>query len=126
MIIALVLGLAVVPMWAFAKTATMLWAGGFLIQFMVQGAWGVIPAHNTDLTPDSVRGFKPGFAYQRGVLIAGTAPFIHSTLAEKHHMSYASVMAGTALVVFAVTATVVGLGPEKSGRKFGVVEAAAG
>ena len=46
--------------------------GAFLMQFMVQGAWGVIPAHITELSPDSVRGFLPGFAYQCGVLIAGS------------------------------------------------------
>ena len=31
------------------------------LQFLVQGAWGVIPAHLAELSPDSVRGFLPGF-----------------------------------------------------------------
>jgi len=122
-VLALVLGLAVVPMWAFARNAATLWAGGFLIQFMVQGAWGVIPAHITELAPDSVRGFLPGFAYQCGVLIAGTAPTIQARLVARHHVSYASVMAATAFTVFALTAIVAGLGREKSGRIFGVTPA---
>ena len=121
-VIALVLGLAVVPLWAFGENITTLWIGGFLIQFMVQGAWGVIPAHITELSPDSVRGFLPGFAYQCGVLIAGTAPYIQSRLTEEGHLPYANVMAVTALTVFAVTAIVAGLGTERSGRTFGATE----
>ena len=61
-----------IPLWAFSPTLGLLVAGAFLMQFMVQGAWGVIPAHITELSPDSVRGFLPGFAYQCGVLIAGS------------------------------------------------------
>ena len=52
------------------------------MQFMVQGAWGVIPAHFTELSPDSVRGFLPGFAYQCGVLLAGTVAYIEAVFAE--------------------------------------------
>src|SRR4029079_15444415 len=52
-----------VPLWAFAPTGNLvlLAVGGFMIQFMVQGAWGVVPAHLMELSPDSVRGFLPGF-----------------------------------------------------------------
>jgi len=46
----------------------LLTAGAFLMQFMVQGAWGVVPAHLSELAPDAVRGFLPGFGYQVGVL----------------------------------------------------------
>jgi SHS family lactate transporter-like MFS transporter len=69
MIIALVCAIAAVPLWAFAPSLTLLIVGAFLMQFMVQGAWGIIPAHLTELSPDSVRGFLPGFAYQCGVLL---------------------------------------------------------
>jgi hypothetical protein len=61
----------VIPLWAYAPNIALLILGAFLMQFMVQGAWGVIPAHITELSPDSVRGFLPGFAYQCGVLLAG-------------------------------------------------------
>jgi MFS transporter, SHS family, lactate transporter len=119
MVIALLLACCVVPMWAFSKTAVLLWTGGFLIQFMVQGAWGIIPAHISELSPDSVRGFLPGFAYQCGVLIAGTAPLIQSTLAEKYG-NYAAVMAVSAVAVFALAAVVTAVGRERRGEEFGL------
>src|ERR1051325_8302958 len=70
MIIALLCALVVIPLWAFSPSLGLLVLGGFLMQFMVQGAWGIIPAHLSELAPDSVRGFLPGFAYQCGVLMA--------------------------------------------------------
>ena len=73
-------------------------AGAFVMQFMVQGAWGVIPAHITELSPDSVRGFLPGFAYQCGVLLGGTVSYVEAVLAK--HFSYAHAMALTAVTVF--------------------------
>ena len=120
MIAALLLATLVVPMWAFARTPALLWAGGFLIQFMVQGAWGIIPAHISELSPDSVRGFLPGFSYQCGALIAGTAPTIQAALAEGRGWGYANVMAGTALIVFLLAILATAVGPERHGKPFGV------
>jgi MFS transporter, SHS family, lactate transporter len=117
MIIAFILAIACVPLWAYAPTVTLLVVGAFLIQFMVQGAWGIIPAHLSELSPDSVRGFLPGFAYQCGVLLAGSVAYIEATLAE--HTSYANAMALTALTVFTLAAIVVALGREKKGIQFG-------
>lgn len=117
MIIAFVCGIAVVPLWAYAPSVAVLVMGAFLIQFMVQGAWGIIPAHLSELSPDSVRGFLPGFAYQCGVLLAGSVAYIEAILAE--HTSYANAMALTAFVVFTLAAVVVALGPEKKGIEFG-------
>ena len=104
-------------MWAYAPTVTVLVIGAFLIQFMVQGAWGIIPAHLSELSPDSVRGFLPGFAYQCGVLLASTVPTIEAILAE--HTSYANAMALTALTVFTLAIIVVAVGREKKGIQFG-------
>ncbi|HSV33671.1 MAG TPA: MFS transporter, partial [Pyrinomonadaceae bacterium] len=67
MIIALFCAILVIPLWALSPALSLLLAGGFVMQFMVQGAWGIIPAHLTELSPDSVRGFLPGFSYQCGV-----------------------------------------------------------
>ena len=64
MVTALLLAILMIPLWAYAPTTALLVIGAFLMQFMVQGAWGVVPAHITELSPDSVRGFLPGFAYQ--------------------------------------------------------------
>lgn len=114
---ALVLGIFVIPLWAFAPSMALLVAGAFLMQFMVQGAWGVIPAHITELSPDSVRGFLPGFAYQCGVLIAGTVAYIEAVFAER--MSYSWAMSLTAVTVFSIGAAVAALGRERHGVAFG-------
>ena len=116
-VIALLLAMAVIPLWAFAPSLAVLIGGAFAMQFMVQGAWGVIPAHITELSPDSVRGFLPGFAYQCGALIAGTAAYLQARLAE--HTSYAAAMAVTVAVVCVGGAIVSARGPEKRGVVFG-------
>lgn len=117
MILAFALAIVVIPLWAFAPTLALLVAGAFLMQFMVQGAWGVIPAHITELSPDSVRGFLPGFAYQCGVLIAGSVAYIEAVFAER--TTYARAMALVAFVVFTVAAVIAGLGRERRGIAFG-------
>ena len=118
MIVALLLGLAVIPLWI-SPVLPLLWTGGFLIQFMVQGAWGVIPAHITELSPDSVRGFLPGFAYQCGVLIAGTAPFLQAHVVKSWGWSYSGTMATTAAIVFTLAALITWIGRERRGEPFG-------
>src|SRR5437016_10031918 len=139
MILAFICAILVIPLWAFGASRAMIkgyhlastfpvaWTltsevavlavGAFLMQFMVPGAWGVIPAHITELSPDSVRGFLPGFAYQCGVLIAGTIAYIEAVFATR--TSYARAMALVALVVFTIAALVAGLGRERRGITFG-------
>ena len=90
--------------------------GSFLMQFMVQGAWGVIPLTSRN-SPDSVRGFLPGFAYQCGVLRAGSVAYIEAVFAKT--MNYAHAMAVTALTVFILGAIVIALGKERRGFVFG-------
>jgi SHS family lactate transporter-like MFS transporter len=115
-IIALLLAVVSIPLWAFAPSIPLLMVGAFVMQFMVQGAWGVIPAHINELSPNSVRGFLPGFAYQCGVLIAGTVVYIEPLLAE--HMTYAKAMAMTAVLVFTFGAIAAWLGHERRGVEF--------
>jgi SHS family lactate transporter-like MFS transporter len=86
------------------------------MQFMVQGAWGVIPAHINELPPSSVRGFLPGFAYQCGAMIAGTVVYIEAVFAER--MTYANAMAVTAVTVFTLGAIVAWLGRERHSVEF--------
>jgi len=119
MVTALILAVAMVPVWAYAPSIPMLVMGAFMLQFFVQGAWGVVPAHINELAPDSVRGFLPGFAYQCGVAVAGTAPSIQEAFAE--HYGYANTMAASATIVFLLAALVVWLGREKHATEFGVV-----
>ena len=70
MIAALCLSLLVIPLWAFGTSLAVLAIGSFLMQAGVQGAWGVIPVHLNELSPDETRGLVPGLAYQLGILIA--------------------------------------------------------
>ena len=116
---ALVLALAVIPLWAFSRTVPLLVIGGFMMQFMVQGAWGVIPAHINELAPDTVRGFLPGFAYQCGAAVGGTIAYIEAVFAD--HMTYATAMASTAATVFILGAIAAWAGKEKRGIAFGEV-----
>ena len=113
---ALLLAVFLVPLWAYAPRVSLLVAGAFLLQFCVQGAWGVIPAHLSELSPNSIRGFLPGFAYQCGVLVAAPVTYLEPLLAEK--MSYATAMAATAASVFVFTAIVAAFGREKKGVNF--------
>jgi len=117
MVTAVVLAAAVVPLWVFPHRLWVLGAGAFLMQFMVQGAWGVIPAHLSELAPDSVRGFLPGFAYQCGVAIASKLPHVQALFAVGS--SYARSMAFSAATVFALGAVVALLGRERRGIAFG-------
>jgi SHS family lactate transporter-like MFS transporter len=115
-VMALTAAIFLVPLWAFSPQVVLLVSGAFLIQFCVQGAWGVIPAHLSELSPNAIRGFLPGFAYQCGVLLAGSIDVIEAIFAE--HMSYATAMAATAVVVFSVTAVLAALGKEKKAIVF--------
>jgi SHS family lactate transporter-like MFS transporter len=113
--------LCVIPIWAFSSTLVTLTLGAFLMQFMIQGAWGVIPAHINELAPDSVRGFLPGFAYQCGNLIAASIGAAQARIAE--HSSYAHALASTAVAIFLIAIVVNLLGWERRGIVFGAPEA---
>jgi MFS transporter, SHS family, lactate transporter len=116
MVTAFVLGVLVIPLWAWAPNIYLLVVGAFLMQFMVQGAWGPIPAHLAELSPNSVRALVPGFAYQAGGVIASSAPFLEALYAKK--IGYATAMAFTALGVFVLAGIMAALGRERRGRQF--------
>jgi SHS family lactate transporter-like MFS transporter len=117
MVLALLGALAVVPLWAFSSGLGLIIAGAFLMQFMVQGAWGIIPAHISELSPDQVRGFLPGFSYQCGNLIAASIGWAQAALAERH--PYPRVMAASAAAIFALAIVATVLGRERRGIIFG-------
>jgi SHS family lactate transporter-like MFS transporter len=117
MVIALLLVIAAIPLWAYAPSTSLLVVGAFALQFMVQGAWGVVPAHINELAPDTVRGFLPGFAYQCGVAAAGSIVYLQAVVSS--YFSPAATMALTAVSVVAVAAVVVGLGRERHAHAFG-------
>ncbi len=122
-IIASLLSLAVMPLWAFAQTAVWLAVGAFLMQVMVQGAWGVVPVHLNELSPDEARGTFPGFTYQLGNLIASVNAPLQASIAASYGGDYALALAIVAGVIAVVIAVLAAVGTEARGIVFG--EAAA-
>ncbi len=117
MMVALACAILAIPLWAY--TTTMVWIvfGAFVMQFMVQGAWGVVPAHLTELSPDSVRGFLPGFGYQMGVLLA--SPVNYAEAAVARHTSYATAMSVMAAAFFTMGIIAAAAGKERLAARFG-------
>jgi SHS family lactate transporter-like MFS transporter len=94
-VLAAALSLPMIPLWAYSQSALMLAVGGFLMQFMVQGAWGIVPAHLNELSPPSVRAILPGFAYQLGNLAASKMAPLQAGYAEAHGNDYAHILSLT-------------------------------
>lgn len=117
-VIAALLAIPVAPLWTYASTPILLAIGAFLMQFLVQGAWGVIPAHLNELSPDEVRGTFPGFAYQLGNLLASGNATLQAGLAEHWNGDYAFTMLVGAIVVCIAVALLAGFGYEKKGISF--------
>jgi len=122
MALAFILAAFLIPLWSSGPNTVLLTLGGFLMQFMVQGAWGIIPAHINELSPDTVRGFLPGFAYQCGVLLAANSARFEAQFAQ--HGSYSTAMAMMALTVFFVGTIVIVCGPERRSAVFGAGQVA--
>lgn len=123
-IIASLLILPVIPLWAFAQTPLLLGLGAFLVQVAVQGAWGIVPVHLNELSPALVRGMFPGFAYQLGNLIASRNGPFQAGIAEAHGGNYGYAMALVAGVTAVVLVIWTWLGPERRDVDF-VAEAKA-
>jgi SHS family lactate transporter-like MFS transporter len=119
-ITAALLAIPIVPLFAYGNTPLLLGLGAFLMQFMVQGAWGVVPAYLTELSPAPVRAMFPGLAYQLGNLLTSRNLVLQTSLAERIG-SYSPVLAGTVVLVSLALALVTLLGRESRG-----VELAAG
>ena len=115
-VIAALLSIPVIPLWAYSHTIPMLALGGFLMQFMVQGAWGVIPAHLNELSPAPVRGTFPGLAYQLGNLLASKNGVLQAKLVETRYGGYfPPMLAWTVLLVASLVAVVTASGKERRG-----------
>jgi SHS family lactate transporter-like MFS transporter len=113
---ALLLGLAVIPLWAFGSSLGVLAVGAFFMQVGVQGAWGIIPAHLSELSADSTRGLVPGMMYQLGIVLSARTPLFQLHLRDR--VGYRWALAGFEIVTIVVLAITVLLGPERRGRSF--------
>ncbi len=115
-VVAAVLAIPAIPLWAYSRSVPMFALGGFLMQFMVQGAWGVIPAHLNELSPPAVRATFPGFAYQLGNFFASRNSVLQARLAEQRYAgNYAPVLAWTVVIVATLVAVVTAAGREAKG-----------
>ena len=122
-ILSAIFGMLLIPLWIFAPTTALLIMGGFLIQFMVQGAWGVVPVHLNELSPPEFRGTFPGLAYQLGNFAAAYAAQQQAWLAEHFRLAngepnYALTMALVEAVVFLVIIFLAAIGREERGKEF--------
>jgi SHS family lactate transporter-like MFS transporter len=116
MLTAMVCALAMIPFWLAGHSTARILIGVFLMQFFVQGAWGVIPAHINELSPGHLRGFFPGFAYQLCVLCAASIPYLEASLGEA--FSYTQAMGGLVTLILIGGALVTFFGPEAHGVTF--------
>jgi len=99
-------------LWAFSSTAALLALGAIMMQFLVQGAWGVVPAHLNEISPEGARGTFPGTVYQLGNLIASVNAVLQTSIAERTGGNYAIALASVAIVSVLVIALFMGLGPQ--------------
>ena len=118
-VIAALLALPIIPLWAYSVTPAMLAIGAFLMQVAVQGAWGIVPVHLNELSPDEIRGTFPGFAYQLGNLLAAINATMQAGIAQTHGYPFAlALVAGIVAIAVALFAW---FGMEARGIEFGRV-----
>ncbi|RXH54934.1 MFS transporter [Granulicella sibirica] len=122
-VVSSLLAIPMIPLWAWSHGVVAMAAGGFMMQLMVQGAWGVIPAHLNELSPGPVRAVFPGFAYQLGNLLSSRNGVFQAGLAQRFAGGMLGpVLSGTVLVVAVVVAAVTASGSEAKGVELSVAE----
>jgi len=122
-ILAAVFGSLLIPAWIFSPSFSLIVIGGFAMQFMVQGAWGVVPVHLNELSPGDVRGTFPGFAYQLGNLFAANTAVVEARLADRFrdasgHPDYAKALALFVFVISLALIALAAIGREERGKEF--------
>jgi len=122
-IVTAIFGIILIPLWVFPPGFSFLVIGGFAMQFMVQGAWGIVPVHLNELSPGAVRGTFPGVAYQLGNLFAANTAAVEARLADHFrdasgHPDYAKALALFTLVIFLALILLAAIGREQRGKEF--------
>jgi SHS family lactate transporter-like MFS transporter len=115
-VVAALLSIPVIPLYAYGHSAVTLGIGAVLMQFMVQGAWGVVPAYLTELSPAPVRATAPGLAYQLGGLITSWNGKAQALIAERTG-NYPLVLAMTVILVALTLAGLALMGREAKGQE---------
>jgi MFS transporter, SHS family, lactate transporter len=117
-VIAALLSLPILPLWAFSNSPALLAVGAFLMQVMVQGAWGVIPVHLNELSPNEARATFPGFVYQLGNLLASANATIQAGIAAHYGGNYGLALAIVTGSVAVIIAVLTSFGIEAKGVAF--------
>jgi MFS transporter, SHS family, lactate transporter len=118
-VLAALIALPIIPLWGFSASVVLIGLGAFLMQIAVQGAWGVVPVHLNELSPDEVRGTFPGFAYQLGNLLASANATIQAGFAADRGGNYALALAVVAGIAAVAIALLTAVGPEAHGVELG-------
>jgi len=122
MVAAALFAIPMIPLWAWSHTAAMLACGGFLMQFMVQGAWGIIPVHLNELSPGPLRAVFPGLAYQLGNLLSSKNGPLQAMLAKHFFQGRLTpIMGWTVLLVGLAVALMSAIGREAKGADLATV-----
>ncbi|MBE3043287.1 MFS transporter [Candidatus Bathyarchaeota archaeon] len=124
---AAIMSCLIIPAWILPKTEGALSATGFIMQFFIQGAWGVIPIHLNELAPAAFRSSFPGVTYQVGNMISSPAAQIVNAISESTFITgpkgglveaYGPTMGvATAIIALGIAVTTA-LGPERCGKDF--------
>jgi SHS family lactate transporter-like MFS transporter len=122
-VLAAFLGILMIPLWLYAPSLALLAAGGFMMQFMVQGAWGVVPAHLNELSPVGARGTFPGFVYQFGNFLSAGAAQMEAQFAARYPLAtggadYAHAMSIIGVIVFLAVIAFTLVGREAKEARF--------
>ncbi|KAF7189750.1 Carboxylic acid transporter protein-like [Pseudocercospora fuligena] len=127
MVVSALISACLIPAWILPTSLGGLSASGFMIQFFVQGAWGVIPIHLNELSPPAFRSSFPGITYQLGNMISSPSAQIVNAIAESKYLTapsgdrvhaYGPVMGvATAIIALGIAVTAA-VGPEKRGSHF--------
>ncbi len=119
------LALPALPFWAYSTSVTAIAIAAFAMQFMVQGAWGVVPAHLNELSPEGMRATFPGVVYQLGNLLASYNATLQASIATGHgspgHPDYAFALFLVCGIVAPALILLVAFGPERRGVRFGAL-----
>jgi SHS family lactate transporter-like MFS transporter len=110
------LALLSIPPWAFGTSLGVLAAGSYLMQTGVQGAFGVIPAHLNELSPDVVRSLFPGVVYQLGTLLSSPAVAVEFRLRDRFGYPWALTIFEAAVIILMIV--IFWFGPEARDRNF--------
>jgi SHS family lactate transporter-like MFS transporter len=112
---AALIALPVLPLWAFSSGPLALAAGAFLMQISVQGAWGVIPVHLNEISPDEIRATFPGLVYQLGNLLASVNLYMQTRIAVANGDNYSVALALVAGITAVVIASLIIFSRERRG-----------